>query len=135
MENKDSPAARRAGDARVSSLRQSLVRLREEISQLLDVFMLGTPLVRGSVYELRTKCGKPTCACAMRGALHSCTVITWSENGRKRLRSLSPKESMELTRLTENHRRFRRARARLVELNAKVLALVDKLAEARRQEP
>jgi hypothetical protein len=62
-------------------------------------------------------------------------AITWSDAGRKRLRSLSPKEEVELVRLTENYRRFRRARARLVELHAKMLAVVDQLEEARRREP
>lgn len=120
---------------RASRLRQSLGRLRDEADRLLDVFLGRAPLVRGSVYLLRTKCGKPTCACAKRGRLHSCTAITWTDNGRKRLRSLSPKEKMELTRLTENYRRFRRARARLVELHVAILGVVDQLDLARRREP
>ena len=120
---------------RASRLRQSLHRLRNETATLLDIFMSRAPLVRGSVYELRRKCGKPSCACASGKALHSCMAITWSAGGRKRLRSVSPKEQLELTRLTENYRRFRRARARLVELQAKELEVIDRLEVARRQEP
>jgi len=120
---------------RASRLRQSLHRLRNETATLLDIFMSRAPLVRGSVYELRRKCGKPSCACASGKALHSCMAITWSAGGCKHLRSLSPKEEMELTRLTENYRRFRRARARLVELQAKELEVIDRLEVARRQEP
>jgi len=97
--------------------------------------MSHVSLMRGSVYELRRKCGKPSCACRDGVLLHSCMAITWSDAGRKRLRSLSPKEEVELVRLTENYRRFRRARARLVELHAKMLAVVDQLEEARRREP
>lgn len=62
-------------------------------------------------------------------------VITWSDEGKKRLRSLSPKEELELTELTQNYRRFRRARARLVQLQGKVLKVVDQLEVARRREP
>jgi len=121
---------------RTSRLRQSLCRLRDETGRLLDVFLGRDPLVRGSVYELRTKCGKSGCACARRGRLHSCTAITWrSVGGRKRLRSLSPKEKLELTRLTENYRRFRRARAQFVELHGKLLEVIDQLDVARRREP
>ena len=120
---------------RASRLRRSLHRLRDETATLLEVFLSHAPLVRGSIYELRRKCGKPACACASGKALHSCMAITWSAGGRKRLRSVSPKEQLELTRLTENYRRFRRARARLVELQAKVREVIDRLEVVRRQEP
>jgi hypothetical protein len=120
---------------RASRLRQSLSRLRDEIARVLDVFLARDPLVRGSVYELRRKCGKPSCACASGQALHSCIAITWTDGGRKRLRSLSPKEEMELMTLTENYRRFRRARARLVELHAKLIGVVDQLELTRRRKP
>lgn len=120
---------------RASRLRQSLCQLRDETAGLLDVFLGRAPLVRGSVYELRRKCGKPSCACASGKALHSCMAITWSDGGRKRLRSISPKEEMELTQLTGNYRRFRGARAHLVELNGKVLGVIDQLEVARRREP
>lgn len=124
-----------ASNERASRLRQALSQMREEIARLLDVFLDRAPLVRGSVYELRRKCGKPSCACASGGVLHSCMAITWSDGGRKRLRSISPKEEVELTQLTETYRRFRRARARLVELHAKVLEVVDQLEVARRRAP
>ena len=123
-----------SGD-RASRLRQSLGRLRDETARLLDVFLDRAPLVRGSVYELRRKCGKPSCACASGKTLHSCMAITWRDGGRKRLRSISPKEEMELSRLTQRYRRFRTARAQLVELHAKVLDVIDQLEAARRLEP
>lgn len=118
-----------------SRLRQSLCRLRDEAVELLNVFLRREPLVRGSVYELRRKCGKPSCACATGGALHSCMAITWREGSRKRLRSLRPKEETELTQLTECYRTFRRARAQLIELHAEMLAVIDQLEVVRRKEP
>jgi len=120
---------------RLSRLRLSLVRLRDELAKILDMFLGREPLVRGSVYELRRKCGKPACSCASGKVLHSCMAITWHDGSRKRLRSLSPKEEMELRRLTENYRRFRRARGQLLELQAKMLQVVDQLEVARRKEP
>ena len=125
-----------ASDSRQASrLRQSLCRLRVEIIQVLEVFLSRDALVRGSIYELRRKCGKPNCACASGGTLHSCTAITWSDGGRKRLRSLSPEEEAKLTPQTENYRRFRRARARLLELQAEVLVVIDQIEGTRRREP
>ena len=120
---------------RASRLRQSLCELRDEAARLLDVFLSRKPLMRGSVYELRRKCGKPSCACVSRGELHSCTAITWTVDGRKRLRSISSKEEMEFGRLTEAYRRFRRARAKLIALHERTLETIDKIELARRRAP
>lgn len=51
------------------------MHLRDELGQLLEVFLARDPLVKGSVYELRRKCGKPTCGCA-RGAPHGTVVLS-----------------------------------------------------------
>jgi len=118
-----------------SRLRQSLSRLRDQIPAVVQVLLGREPLVRGSVYELRRKCGKPCCACAAGEKLHSCMAITWTVEGKKRLRSLSPKEEMVLRRLTENYRRFRQARAQLVELHAEILDVIDQLEAVRCREP
>jgi len=91
--------------------------------------------MRGSVYELHTKCGKPSCRCAEGAELHSCMVISWTARGRKRLRSIPKEQQAELVALTQRYRRFRKARARLLEVHAKMLAIIDKLEAARRKEP
>jgi len=124
-----------SADDRISRLRQMLAKLRDEMAGGLNAFMRCGPLIRGSVYELRRRCGKPTCICASGKKLHSCMVITWTDAGRKRLRSLSPKEEMDFTRLTEDYRRFRRARARVVELHSKLLGVVDQLEAALCRKP
>ena len=117
----------------LSRTRQALVRLRNELGQLLEVFLAREPLVKGSVYELRRRCGKPTCGCA-RGALHGTVVLSWSEGGRTRLRSLPPGRRADLRAAVHRYQRFRRARARLVKLHAEMLALIAELEAARRQE-
>ena len=120
---------------RASRLRQSLCRLRDEAARLLEEFLAREPHVRGSVYELRRKCGKSSCACATGGALHCCMAITWSEGGRKRLRSLGPTQEAKLRRLTERYRVLRRTRAQLVDVHAEILDVVDRIEALGRQEP
>lgn len=120
--------------ARLSRLRQSLVRRRDEANQLLKVFLGRDPLARGTIYELRRKCGKPTCCCATAGQLHAVTVLSVSEEGRTRLRALPPGEIAALRVLTARYQRFRRARARLVKVHRQMVAIIDQLAAARRQE-
>ena len=114
--------------------RQALVQLREELGQLLEVFLARDPLVKGSVYELRRKCGKPTCGCA-RGELHGTVVLSWSEAGRTRLQTLPPSRRGDVRAAVRRYQRFRRARARLVKLHAQMLGLIDALEAGGREAP
>ncbi len=118
----------------LSRTRQGLVQLRDELSQLLELFLARDPLVKGSVYELRRKCGKPTCACA-RGTRHRTVVLSWSEAGRTRLVTLPPGRRGNLRASVRQYQRFRRARARLVKLHVEMLALIDRLDAGRRAAP
>jgi hypothetical protein len=105
------------------------------LGALGKVFLAREPIMRGSIYELHTKCGKPSCRCAEGAELHSCMVISWTARGRKRLRSIPKEQQAELVALTQRYRRFRKARARLLEVHAKMLTIIDKLEAARRKEP
>jgi hypothetical protein len=118
---------------RTSRLRQSLLRLHDEAGGLLEVFLAAESLVRGSVYELRRRCGRPSCRCA-RGALHPVMVWSVSEQGRTRLRIVPDDELAQLRVLTQRSQHFRRARSRLVRVQREMLQLVDQLAAARRKE-
>jgi hypothetical protein len=118
----------------LSRTRQALGHLREELGHLLEVFLAREPLVKGSVYDLRRKCGKPTCGCA-HGALHGTVVLSWSEAGRTRLRTLPPGRRGDVRAAVRRYQRFRRARARLVKLHAQMLALIDALEAGRRAAP
>ena len=118
---------------RTSQSRLTLVRLRDEVAQLIELFLAREPLVPGTVYELRRKCGHPTCRCA-RGEPHASWVLSWSEGGRTRLRIVPKEKLRELRILTQRYSRLRKARARLVKIHRGILALIDELERARRKE-
>jgi uncharacterized protein DUF6788 len=120
-----------ASTDRTSRLRQSLQSLCQDYQRQLDTLLPLRQLVKGSVYDLRTRCGKPSCHCASdQGPLHIATVISWSEHGKSRLRTLPPGELAHFRQLTENYRRFRQARAALVKLHQRIVAQVDRLEAA-----
>lgn len=119
---------------RLSRMRQSLSRLAREIEELLAPFMERQPMVKGTVYEQRRKCGKPTCACAT-GEPHRSMMLSRSEEGRTKLMTIPGGSLKEFQVLTERYQRFRRARARLGQIYKKMLTLIDQLEAARRQEP
>ena len=68
---------------RASRLRQTLQSLLDDCQRQLDALLPLRQLLKGSVYDLRTRCGKPSCHCASdQGPLHTATVISWSEQVR-----------------------------------------------------
>jgi hypothetical protein len=120
---------------------QKLSRLRVELRQLLErlwktlaVAFARTPLVKGNVYEIARRCGTPHCSCT-RGRLHRNMVLTWSEQGRSRMRSLPRGRVAELRQKSEEYLRFRRARAEVSVLHKEILAVLDQIQELRREEP
>jgi len=119
---------------RLSRTRQSFTRLAQEIVELVPVLMQRGPMVKGTVYQQRRKCGKPNCACAT-GEPHRTMILSRSQEGRTRLVSIAEGRLVDLQVLTERYQRFRRARARLGQIYQKMLSLIDELEAARRQEP
>ena len=114
-----------------SRQRRVLLGLLQEYGRLLRQVLALRELLKGSVYELKTRCGKPSCHCASRqGPPHSTTVLSWSEAGRTRLRAVGPKDRARWRRLAEDYRRFRQCRARLVKIHRQVLLAVGRLEKA-----
>ncbi len=118
----------------LSRLRQDLHRLLAELERSIEVVFGRDPLVKGTVYEMARKCGKPSCACA-RGELHRSTVLSWSHQGKTRLMSIPPERLLELRGKSEGYQRIRSARARVSTISKKMLAVIDQIEQIRREEP
>ena len=113
---------------RASHLRQTLRALLAVYQQRLDDLLPLRQLLKGSVYELKTRCGKSSCHCASpEGPLHASTVLSWSDSGKTRLRTLPAADTAHLRHLAENYRRFRQDRAALVKLHNQILVAIDRL--------
>ena len=120
-----------ASTDRASRLRQALQTLLADYQRQLATLLPLRQLVKGSVYDLHTRCGKPSCHCASDpGPLHTSTVLSWSEQGKTRLRTLPPGALSHFRQAAENYRRFRQARAALVKLHQRLVAHVDRLEKA-----
>lgn len=114
----------------LSSLRLQLRSLEPQFPLLLETFLGRSPLLRGSLYTLRRRCGKPTCRCA-RGALHASTVLAYRGQGGPRNLAPAPEQLPALRQLTDDYRRFRQARRQLRRLQRQLLALLDRIEAAR----
>ena len=118
----------------LSRLRSALQRRLTDLRRIVQVVFGRSPLVKGNVYELARKCGKPNCMCT-RGGLHRSMVLTWSEEGKGRLLSIPSERVAELKKKSEEYLRFRRARARVTEIHREILTLMDRIEKLRREEP
>jgi hypothetical protein len=117
-------------NADISKLRQQLWRAYAALAATLRRLQRSEPMVRGSFYLLRRKCGKPNCRCA-RGELHPAYVLTRSEAGKDRLYPVPKAQRAEVRKWAAEYRRYQRARAVLVKRHLRLLALVDQIAEQR----
>jgi hypothetical protein len=119
---------------KLSRLRQELREVLQRLQQTLEVVLARSPLVKGSVYQIARRCGTPHCRCT-RGQLHRNFVLTWSEQGRHRMRSLPPARVAEIRQKSKEYARLRRARTEVSVLYNRILALLDQIQELRREAP
>jgi len=118
---------------RFSRLRQSLLHLAQEVRQLIEPFFSDRPLIKGSVYELKRRCGKPGCKC-VQGELHARMVVSASESGKTRLQVIPHGFLVEVQSKVRRYQELRRARSRLVEIHRKMLQVLDEMEGIRREE-
>jgi hypothetical protein len=90
-------------------------------------------VIRGSVYELKRRCGKPGCKCTQ-GQLHARMVLSASEGGRTKLRVIPVGSQVEVQIKVRRYQELRRIRARLGEIHKRMLGLIDQMEEMRREE-
>ena len=117
---------------RLSTLRSQLTQVQQQLPELLEDCFGREPLLPGSLYVLRRKCGKPNCRCT-RGELHESTVLSYRGQGRPKNITPAPEQLDRLRAMTDDYRRVRQARAKLVRWQRQLLELIDALEAARVQ--
>ena len=118
----------------VSQLRQRLRATGQQINRCLRTLMEHEPLLRGSVYRLRRRCGKTGCRCT-RGELHESWVFLSREKGVQRLRVVPRGQTACWRERAEDYRRFRRAQRELGRLVREALRLAGEIERLRAVPP
>jgi hypothetical protein len=116
-----------------SHLRQTLFHLVGEIEVLVKPLFSNQPVIKGTVYELKRKCGKPGCKCAQ-GELHTRMVVSASERGKTRLQVVPHGSLGEVQAKVRRYQELRRVRARMGEMYRKMLKVMDEMEAMRREE-
>jgi hypothetical protein len=114
----------------LGSRRRQLRDLHQQLAPLLETFLSREPLLPGSLYTLRRRCGKPSCHCAQ-GELHASTVLGYRGQGGPRNLTPTPEQLPAVQELTDEYRRFRQARTQLLRLQRQILTLIDRIEALR----
>src|SRR4030066_1061192 len=123
----------KADREKFSQLRQSLLRLASEIKGLVEPLFSDRPVIKGTVYELKRRCGKPGCKCA-RGELHARMVASASQGGKTGLQVVPHGFLVGVQAKVRRYQDLRRVRARLGEIYRKMLKVMDQMEAMRREE-
>lgn len=113
-----------------SRARQELLHTWERMGRVLEPILAREPLVRGTLYERRRRCGRPGCRCA-RGELHVGQAFCVSEAGRTQHQPLAHVDPVRLRAGVAAYGEFRAARQQLRAASQQLLSLVDELEQAR----
>ena len=124
---------KKADREKFSRLRQVLVHLANEMKGVIEPFFSDRPVIKGTVYELKRRCGKPGCRCTQ-GQLHARMVVSASERGKTRLQVIPHGFLDEVQAKVRRYQELRRARARLGELYRKMLKVMDQMEGMRRED-
>lgn len=116
-----------------SRIRQRIAKLSNS-RRVVERELLGRrKMLKGTVTEILRTCGKPGCRCTQ-GQKHKCYQLSSSVEGKTKTRNVPRKYLVSVKRLTSEYRKFRRARAALVRINAQILEMINKLEAARTME-
>lgn len=115
---------------RGSRLRLEIHRRQEHLGALLKGLQGAGPMLRGSIYVRRRRCGKPRCRC-VRGQPHRDRVLAIGCAGRVSVRGLDPAADAAVEQAVAAWHGFRRQRGELVAACRGLLRVVDRLAGLR----
>lgn len=107
------------------SQKKIILKLAQRTHQLLEQLLEIQPLLRGSLTQVHTRCGKANCWCAASAQGHPHLRLTWSQCGQMTTRKVPAQLAQTLGEWTDNYRRFRSLRRKLVDLHIQLQVLLD----------
>ena len=122
--------------SRFSLLRRKLAHFEELPRRFLHPLLDENPMIKGTLYPLRRKCGKPSCRCA-RGQLHETMILSASVSGKTKLWTIPEERVEKIRKMTKRYRDFRRARTEFVRLYGQrltqMLSIIDEIERVRKK--
>lgn len=111
-----------------SKLRQRIRQLDNQRRELLDRVLRPGPMVVGSLYQMRRKCGKPGCKCA-RGQLHASWYLSRAEQERTKLLYIGKIVPDRLGKRVRRYQRHQKVLAQIRKIDAEISEHLNQLRD------
>lgn len=89
------------------NIKRKLRRLIHCRNKVLEQLLQSSPMLKGTVSRVQTRCGKPNCWCAESSRAHSHTRISWRQDGTPTTRKVPLAQVAHILKLTDDYRIFR----------------------------
>jgi len=115
----------------LSLSRRKLLELLDRMTSLVQVTLGRSPLLPASLYELKTRCGKPQCKCARTSYRHQQWCVSYVEEGASRTRTVAPEVRPEVQKMTREYRDFRQSERGIRKALEDLMAEMERVRHAR----
>jgi len=95
--------------------------LHEEKSTVVEKIRSLDNAIRGSIYEMKTKCGKPNCYCANTARRHVSLMLSFRYHGKTRLVPIKREQIPAIKARINDYRQLKAAIDELARINAELL--------------
>jgi uncharacterized protein with von Willebrand factor type A (vWA) domain len=110
---------------------RKLLELLDRITSLVEVSLGRSPLLPASLYELKSRCGKPQCRCAQTAYRHQQWCVSYVEEGASRTRTVAPELRPEVQKMTQDYRDFRQSERGIRKALEDLMAELERVRETR----
>ena len=97
------------------------MKLQEEKIKIIEEIRSLDNAIRGSIYELKGKCGKPNCYCAKTQRRHKSLMLSFSYKGKTKLIPIKKEQIADIKASMKDYKQLKAAIDELVLINAELL--------------
>jgi len=97
------------------------MNLQDEKRKVLEKIHSLDNVIRGSIYELKGKCGKPNCYCAKTKRRHKSLMLSFSYKGKTKLVPIRKEQIPAIKVRMNDYKQLKAAIDELVRIDAELL--------------
>jgi hypothetical protein len=112
----------------LSKLRQKVHRLDEQRRMLLQQVLRPSPMIGGTLYQMRRRCGNARCKCA-RGYLHASWYLSRRQQGRTKLTYIGRIVPDWLAKRIGRYQHHQKILARIRKIDAQISSSLNTLRD------
>ena len=97
------------------------MNLQEDKLKIVEQIHSLDSVIRGSIYELKGKCGKPNCYCAKTQRRHKSLMLSFRYKGKTKLIPIKKEQIADIKARIKDYKELKAAIDELARINAELL--------------